>query len=207
MEELFPRIAASLRPLLALAGALFLCGIPSVFGEPPKAPYSLADQFSVIQTIRLDDGKSSEQRLYRDGDKLRVEVQQGAEELIIVLRMDQKKVYTILPSQKLVLESAYRDGSSSPNLGLPGETGAVWEAQGREAIHGHSCTKYLVKANPKSVYVWLDDAGKYPLRVAPVTGKTVIDWDQYRVGPQPVGLFEPPADFRKMSMPVPEEPR
>ncbi|QSR84141.1 DUF4412 domain-containing protein [Methylacidimicrobium sp. B4] len=207
MEHRFPRGAALLRIAMVLAGGFSLCAALSASSEPAKEPYRLANQFSVIQTIQVDGGKAFVQHLYRDGDKLRVDVQEGPETQIIILRKDQKKVYTILPAQKLVLESAYRDAGASTNLGLPGEAGAVWEWQGKETIHGHSCAKYLVRGDSKSLSVWLDEAGNYPLRVAPAAGKTVIDWDQYQVGPQPSNLFEPPADFRKMSMSFPERPR
>ncbi len=207
MEHRFPRVAASLWLAIVFAGGLFLCGALPASSEPAKEPYRLADQFSVVQTVQVDGGKSFVQRLYRDGDKLRVDVQEGPETQIIVLRKDQKKIYTILPEQKLVLESTYRDTGGSANFGLPGEAGAVWEFQGKETIHGHSCAKYLVRESSKSLYVWLDEAGTYPLRVALADGKTVIDWDQYQAGPQPSALFEPPADYRKISMGFPDKPR
>ncbi|CAB4244549.1 protein of unknown function [Methylacidimicrobium sp. AP8] len=208
MEHLrVARVAGCLWQAFLFAVGCFLCGIPPVLGEINKAPYVLANQFSVVQTVQMDGGGAFVQHLYRDGDKLRVEVQQGPETQVIVLRKDQKKVYTILPAQKLVLESAYRDAGGSGNPGLLGEAGASWEWQGKETVHGRRCAKYLVKGNAKSVYVWLDEAGKHPLRVAPVDGKTVVDWDQYQAGPQPSDLFEPPADFRILSMNLPETPR
>lgn len=209
MESRFSQAFVSLwlAPILILAGALVAYGAPAAWAEPVKEPYSLANQFSVVQTVQVGGGRSFVQRLYRDGEKLRIDVQEGSETQIIVLRKDQKKVYTILPAQKLVLESSYRDTGASGNLVLPGEAGAVWTSQGKETIRGHACVKYLVKGDARSLYVWLDEAGKYPLRVAPAEGKTVIDWDQYQAGPQPPTLFEAPADFRKMSMSFPEGPR
>ena len=209
MEMLFSPAAVSPLRAILLAGVLSLGALPNLLSEsgPDKEPYALASQFSVVETVQVDGGRSLVQHLYRDGEKLRLEIQEGPEMQIVVLRKDQKKIYTILPAQKLVLESAYRDTGSAANLGLPGESGASWEFQGKETMRGHPSTKYLVRGEPKSVYVWLDEAGQYPLRVAPVDGKTVIDWDQYQVGPQPSNLFEPPADFRTMSMNFPDRPR
>lgn len=207
MEDRFAQASVSLRRVLLFIGFLLGGGTLPALAEGVKAPYSLANQFSVVQTVQADGGKMFVQRLYRDGDKLRVEVQEGPEIQIIVLRKDQKKVYTILPAQKLVLESSYRDEGASGNLVLPGEAEAEWTFQGKETVRGHACAKYLVKGNPKSVYVWLDEAGKYPLRVAPVDGKVVIDWDQYQAGPQSSELFAAPADYRTMSMSFPEVPR
>lgn len=186
---------------------LFLFGAFPVWGEQATEPYTLANQFSVVQTAQVDGGMTVVQRLYRDGDKLRLESQEGPETQIIILRKDQKKVYTILPVQKLVLESTYGDTGAPANLGLPGESGTSWVLQGKETIRGHACTKYLAKGNQKSVYVWVEEAGKFPLRVAPVDGRTVVDWDQYQAGPQPAGLFDPPADYQKMTMSLPEGPR
>ncbi|MGD9896158.1 MAG: hypothetical protein AB7T14_03640 [Candidatus Methylacidiphilaceae bacterium] len=185
----------------------FLGKARPVCAEAPGEPYNLANQFSVIQSVQVEGRTTVVQRLYRDGDKLRLESQEGPETQIIILRKDQKKVYTILPAQKLVLESTYRDHGGLAHLGLLGEAGASWVLQGKETIRGHACEKYLVKGNPKSAYIWIDDAGKFPLRVAPVDGKTMVDWNQYQAGPQPGDLFEPPVDYRKMSMNFPEGPQ
>ncbi|WP_018290453.1 hypothetical protein [Verrucomicrobium sp. 3C] len=186
---------------------LFLFGTLPAWCEQAREPYTLGNQFSVIQTTQVDGGMAIVQHLYRDGDKLRLESQEGPETPIIILRKDQKKVYTILPARKLVLESSYRDTGSAANLGLPGEAGASWVFQGKETIRGRACAKYRMKGNQKSAYIWVEEAGKFPLRMAPVDGRTVVDWDQYQAGPQPTDLFEPPADYQKISMSLPDGPR
>ncbi|WP_142525321.1 hypothetical protein [Methylacidimicrobium cyclopophantes] len=196
-----------MRSAALIAAFLWACTLPSGFGQETKEPYNLPDRFSVVQTVQIDGRTTLVQHLYRDGDKLRLESQEGPETQIIVLRKDRKKVYTILPAQKLILESSYRDTGSSPNLGLPGEGGASWLFQGKETIRGHSCGKYLAKGARRSLYVWVDETDKYPVRVAPVDGKTLVDWEQYQAGPQPTDLFEPPAGYRTMSMSFPEGPR
>ncbi|VVM07288.1 DUF4412 domain-containing protein [Methylacidimicrobium tartarophylax] len=202
-----PGASVQVRFAALLATLLFLFGTFRAWGEQAREPYTLGNQFSVIQTTQIDGGVTIVQHLYRDGDKLRLESQQGPETQIILLRKDQKRVYTILPASKLVLESSYRDTGSAANLGIPAEAGASWVLEGKETIRGHACAKYRMKGNQKSVYIWVEEAGKFPLRVALMDAKTVVDWDQYQAGPQPAALFEPPADYQKISMSLAEGPR
>ncbi|MDD2677423.1 MAG: DUF4412 domain-containing protein [Methylacidiphilaceae bacterium] len=207
MDHCSPGASVQVRIVGLLAALLFLFGTFRGWGEQAREPYTLGNQFSVIQTTQVDGGVTIVQHLYRDGDKLRLESQQGPETEIILLRKDQKKVYTILPARKLVLESSYRDTGSAANLGIPKEAGASWVLEGKETIRGHACAKYRMKGSQKDAYIWVEEAGKFPLRVALMDGRTVVDWDQYQAGPQAAALFEPPADYQKISMSLPERPR
>jgi hypothetical protein len=207
MHRRSPGASVRVRFAALLAILLFLFGTFRVWCEEERDPYTLGNQFSVMQTTQVDGGVTIVQHLYRDGDKLRLESQQGPETQIILLRKDQKKVYTILPARKLVLESSYRDTGSAANLGIPKEAGASWVLEGKETIRGHACAKYRMKGSQKGAYIWVEEADKFPLRVALMDGRTVVDWDQYQAGPQPAALFELPADYQKISMSFPEGPR
>ncbi|MDD4933155.1 MAG: hypothetical protein PHO89_06785 [Methylacidiphilaceae bacterium] len=204
MAGRFPKAFFLVRSLLA--SALFLClhGTSSALADEPAAPYELPKQFSVVQTIQ-NGAQTAVQHLYRDGDKLRLESQEGAATQIIIVRKDQKKVYTVLPADKRVTEITYQETAPSAQIG-PGEPGASWTFQQKETLRGHACAKYFMKGSRKSAYVWVDEAGKYPVRIAAADGTNVADWDQYQAAPQPPALFEPPADYQKTTIELPKGP-
>lgn len=130
---------------------------------------------------------------------------------VVIVRMDKKTQWVLMPEEKIYMESVVKEGDQAAGLGKPGgPTGKVVEKDlGAETVNGYLCRKKEVTSESafqgrtmKHVtIVWQAEEFDFPLRTRDEDG-SVTEMRDIKTGAQPAALFEVPAGFDKMTMPV-----
>ena len=193
----------SLRLVAALVAFGCLLG-PMVLLAQDDAPFTMGTQYSADVTIITKSGLKIEAHTYLDGDKLRSETKLNGTSVATVVRKDTKKLYHIVTSQNIVMESNFDPAKATGNNAVVyGPTGK-FKLLGAEGVDGVPAAKYEVTASDGKVsYFWMELATKAPLQMASKDGAMTVQWKNYKPGPQDPKLFEPPASYQLMAAPTP----
>jgi outer membrane lipoprotein-sorting protein len=186
--------------LLVVAGGCLLASSP-LSAQDPLPPFELNKQYNAEMTITPKDGQAMMQKIYSDDGKVRTEMSVSGMQMVSIIRPDQKKIYSVMPAQKMVTEMAY-DAGKTPMAGtsLPG---SKFEVVGPDTVDGVACTKYKETGKDNKVaFLWVDTANKALVKMVPEDGSVTIIWKNYVVGPQDAALFEPPAGYQVLTMPA-----
>lgn len=145
-------------------------------------------------------GDRVEGRIFSAPGKLRFEMP-GA---VVITRLDKQVAWTVMAEEGMYLEQAVDPKAAvSSTKDVPGELERA--SMGKENVNGRDAEKFKVSytqdGRTETVYQWIDDEAGLPVRVAAGDGSWQVDYLNVRIGPQPAGLFEVPAEFRKMPMP------
>lgn len=146
--------------------------------------------------VFTDPKKTLDLTLYVDGDKYRVEHPYG----IFLLRKDEKKLFMLMPQNKLVLTLPYTEKELDKYKDLVQESQTKY--LGPETVEGVACAKYQVTSDKGELsYLWTDVAKRVPVKWMTTDGKKTALWKNYVIGPPNPQLFEVPSDYISMSMP------
>lgn len=158
--------------------------------------------FSADITFTSPD-QSMKSKFYTDKGKMRMELGAEAMNTIAIIRPDQKKIYTIMPAQKMFLEMPMPDTAALPS-GLPDFTKAKFEKIGAENVRGIACDKYKLSevSRPDYGFFYLDPVRKVPVRFTDATGQTKVDFDNVKIGALAPSLFETPPGYTSMALPT-----
>ena len=135
---------------------------------------------------------------------------EGADAPVVIVRMDKKAQWVLMPEEKMYMESVVKEGDPAAGMGKAGPTGKVVEKDlGSETVNGYLCRKKEVTSEStfqgrvvKHVTtVWQAEEFDFPVRTRDQDG-SVTEMRNIKTGAQPASLFEIPAGFAKMSMPV-----
>lgn len=168
-----------------------------------QTPFDAAKaQYSADMVITAKDRPPMTNKIYSDAGKVRTEMNHMGMDMISIIRPDQKKVYSVLPAQKMVMEMPY-DPSKSAMAAMNESTKGSMEKIGTETVEGVACTKYKTSSKDgPSAFFWIDDAKHLPVKMVTEDGSVTIVWKNAVAGPQAASLFEPPTDYKKMEMPA-----
>jgi hypothetical protein len=186
--------------LLIVAGCCFFSSRP-LLGQAAGVPFDVSKQYSAQMVITTQDGRVMNSKVYNDNGKVRSEVSMPGMTMVSIIRPDLKKMYTVVESQKMVMETSY-DPSVHPIPGATPDNDAKYELVGPETVDGVACTKYKVTTKDgKVVFFWIDPSKKALVKTMPEDGSVTIVWKNFVAGPQDASLFEPPAGYKTMQMP------
>lgn len=158
-------------------------------------------QFNAEITITTDS-MTTLQKMFSDNGKMRLEMNAGGRNQMMIVRPDQNSMYMIMPEQKMYLVMPYRPQADKDPTAVLRDDKAKREYLGKETIKGQDCEKYRVTTEKSSTLFWVTSDGKKPVRAVNEDSKVTMDWDKFERGPQDASLFEPPADYQKMAMPA-----
>lgn len=106
-----------------------------------------------------------------------------------------------MAARKMVAELPYDPHIYNYLKAASGDEGKC-ELVGSEMVEGVACTKYKITTAEKKIYFMWDDAAKQiPVKTASENGSFTELWTNFKTGAQDVSLFEPPADFKRVTMP------
>jgi len=173
---------------------------------------ALALEFSA-DTISTGRGRTNTGKVFFSKDKYRMDMEAprkgndrdlGAMSMIV--RMDKKVIWTIMPNKKMYMEKAYDDTKDRPMVEQQKMVGEVErKLVGTEMIDGHPTKKYLVMRQTgigqHQVYSWLATDMNFPIKTAAVDGSWTQEYKNIKLGAQPDSLFEVPAGYSKFQMP------
>lgn len=134
----------------------------------------------------------------------------GGEKIIMITRQDKKVAWTLMPSEKMYMELSL-DEAKSKDEGDTSQYKIEQTIVGPETVNGVATTKSkIIMTGPNGEkmggFMWTTKENI----VVKMDAIAVDKKDKHRfkteltnlkVGPQDPALFEPPADYQKMSMP------
>ncbi|ACD82223.1 Conserved hypothetical protein [Methylacidiphilum infernorum V4] len=161
-----------------------------------QRPFSLPKQFSVSQVIKVGSGEII-QRIFVDGDKIRVEGPTGIQQQINIIRKDKKIIYTLFPDEHIYFEHPIKEETPLYDI-TPGDPSAKWTLLGTENLQGALCSKYLMESKAGKATFWIEKETGAPIQIMPEKGNIVVVWKDYKVGPQPEDLFVIPSGFQQI---------
>lgn len=165
-----------------------------------EIPLKWPSEFSV-EMVTHASGQEIATKMFKGKDKTRMESNVQGMESVTIVRMDLKKMYMLMPAQKMVMEMPMND-SMVPDMAIP-KGDVKWEKLGSETVNGMACDKYKVTATYEgktSDMIYFLDSKGYPARTEITTqGQTVtVDYKNWSNGEPDAALFEVPADYNKM---------
>jgi len=171
-------------------------------------PFELAKQYSADMVITSSAGQAITSKIYTDSGKIRTEMSTSGMQVVSIIRPDQQKMYSVMVAQKMVMEMPYDPEKMKKQMAAASGPEGKFELVGPDPVDGVACTKYKVTTGDgKVMFYWIDTAQKAPVKMAAEDGSFSMLWKNYKAGPQDAALFEPPADYQKMTMPsIPSAP-
>jgi hypothetical protein len=173
-------------------------GLKMVVAQDASAALGLGTQFSSEVLFTGAEGVTITEKIYRDGDKIRIESHIQSAVIVNLIRRDKKEIYSPRPDSNLWLVSPYDPAAHpSPAVGPEGKATMV----GSETLDGVACTKYQVVSpvDSKSYIWWVDAARKIPVKMISQDSMLRVVYQNYKAGPQDPALFAPPAGVRVVS--------
>jgi hypothetical protein len=155
-----------------------------------------------VEMVTQTAGQTISTVMYKSKDKTRVETKANGMESVSIMREDLKKMYMLMPAQKMYMEMDLNPAAAAADMTTP-KGDMKWEKLGSETINTVACDKYKVtttyegKTNEMIYYI---DAQGRPARTEMTTGdqKMVVDYKNWKEASQDASLFEVPAGFSKM---------
>ena len=190
------------RLIAVVAGCCFLA-LPFLRADDAAAPFAFSKQYSADMVITTQDGTTMTNKIYAADGKIRTEMNTHGMQMISIMRPDQQKVYSVMVAQKMVMEMPYDAEKFKKQAAAASGPEGKFDLVGPDTVDGVACTKYKVTGTDgKVIFYWVDTAKKLPVKMAAADNTFSMTWKNYQVGPQDASLFEPPADYQKMTMPA-----
>jgi len=157
-------------------------------------PFAFAKQYRA-ETDTITRVGTATIVIYQDNGKERVEMNSKGRDLILIMRPDIGKAYTILPSRKFVHPTsldaeAYKEKQSQGALGPDARIEPLY----KDAYQDVPCVKYRITAKDHTWFLWVDTTKNVPLGMQEEFGDSRVRYKSYQPGPQDVSLFEAPTD-------------
>jgi hypothetical protein len=152
-------------------------------------------------------GQAIQGKVYVKGNRTRNEMQSGPEKTVNIMDMDAKKVWVLLPDQKMYMEM-----QPTPEMAAAAqkkedvEQMADMKVLGTEKVEGFECEKILYTYRDKSMGVmtqWVAKELNYPIKILyeGPQGKMTMEYKNIKKGGVADSAFAVPPDYQKMSMP------
>jgi hypothetical protein len=189
-----------------LVFAIVIAGYGLLRPEPLAAddlgsPFAANTQYSADMVITTGQGQTITQKIYSDTGKVRTEMNASGMQMVSIVRPDLKKVFTVMESQKMVMEMPFDPAAYKGPVGASTAPQGKFDLVGPDTVEGTTCTKYKMTGSDGKIFFYWVAADKTPAKMMAEDNSVTILWKNYKVGPQEASLFVPPADYRTMAMP------
>ncbi len=149
-------------------------------------------------------GKNIVGKFYIEGQKMRTEMSAPVP-MVTIVRMDKKTMWFLMPAQKMYMEQPI---PTDPVAMTPGVLPPDYKQEelGEELIDGRMAKK--IKASTVQdgkefvMYSWVDKDTNLPLKMAAEDRSFSHEYRNLKAGDQDDALFEVPAGYTKMEVPV-----
>jgi hypothetical protein len=110
-------------------------------------------------------------------------------------------MYSVMPAQKMVMVMNLDDRVTEQIKAASGDDGS-FTTVGPDMVDSVATIKYKMTTKDGKIYWWwVNPITKVPVKLAADDGSFILNWKNYKAGPQDASLFEPPADYQVMQMP------
>ena len=187
--------------LLVVAGCSLVLN-PLHAQTPP--PWTPDKQFSADQVITTKDGMTIQSKVYVDSGKIRTDIDAHGMSMSSIILPDEKKMYTVMQQQKMVMEMPLSDAKAKQAAAAAGGGNAKFELVVPDTVDGTATTKYKMTTDnsTKVFFWWINPATHSPVKMAADDGSVTMSWKNYKTGAQDPALFQPPSGYQVMQMPA-----
>jgi hypothetical protein len=159
----------------------------------------IAGEFSADLVLKDRDAQKITGRIFVQDDKIRQEILEEGEKQVMIFRPDIGVIWLITPEEEMYIEMPYQtDNKRFEKWSAERENNAKFI--GAETISGFSCKKYETEEEGEKTYFWVSDKVPLPLKVQYKDGS--MEYKNIKQVSLPASLFEVPAEYTKMVMPV-----
>ncbi|MCE5334334.1 MAG: DUF4412 domain-containing protein [Desulfobacteraceae bacterium] len=156
-------------------------------------------EFSAEMVIQPKGDEAMSGKIYVKGDKVRQETSEEGETQIMIIRPDKKLTWMITPEEKSYMEMPYQSED---------KTFEEWTAEkektakllGEEVVSGLPCKKYESIEDGEKTLFWISKQYSFPIKVE--DSEVTMEYRNIKPGPLADSLFELPAGYEKMAMPI-----
>jgi len=157
--------------------------------------------------IKIDAaGQTMTGKSYVKGTKMRQEMNVAGQNTVLLLNMNDKVAYTLMPDQGIAMKMDFSKVSvqtERPDARIS-ELPSSAKLIGTDTVDGKAAAVYEV---PDSVgsgkyWVWTERGMPLKVEVTGAEGKTVIEFLNYKFGSIPDSLFELPSGTQLMDLPI-----
>jgi hypothetical protein len=188
---------------------LFLCGVVAAGAPPARAENLLALEVEYSADAVFGTGdKARPGRIWRTPQALRGERVDGRHAQILIVRLDRRLAWVVLPEPKVVVEAPLDSLDMQLTAALQGGAGVRQTAVGKETIDGIATTKYRVQRDEPGGtsfdgFVWrsaqgiimrVEGKGTHKGRHGTVHAR----FSNVRIGRQDPAQFEQPGGFNRV---------
>jgi hypothetical protein len=190
--------------MLLMVAAMTVAGAAQA--ESPKPPQVEYSADTVIETAEV----AMKGRVHYTPTRERREMVmgKGGEKMLMIMRQDKKVAWTLMPSEKMYMESSIAQASTKTD---PSEYKIEQTVIGPETINGVSTTKSkIIMTGPKGEkmggFMWTTKENIVVKMDAIAVDKKEkhrykTELTNLKIGKQDPALFEVPAGYQKMSIP------
>jgi hypothetical protein len=188
-----------LRRGLLLLSSCCLVAAPMLHAQPAPSPVVLDKEYSADMTFKGAGGNVMEQKIFASNGNVRTD--QVANAITILVLPDQKKMYSIMHAQRLVINLPYDPAKMKTRIAMASLQGA-YEKIGPDTLNGVVCTKYKYTSEDGKVFnLWIDTVRKIPVQMEALDHSFVMQIKNYQAAPQPASLFQIPEGYQVMNRP------
>jgi Domain of unknown function (DUF4412) len=164
-------------------------------------------QYSCDMAMTSDRGVTT-MHLTQDGERKRTDVQRGKQNMVMIMRPDQQKMFMLMVERKMAMEMPYDVTKAQDDVEeLSKDAAAKIEALGNETINGVVCDKFATTSGAgKKATLWIAQDQHTVQRWVNDDGKLSIEFTNYKLGAADASSFEVPADYQRMTMPTAPAP-
>ncbi len=164
--------------------------------------------FSADLVTNTSKGTFTSKIVSKDG-KQRIEHSAGGREMINILRPDKKRVWMLMPDRKVYMEMPL-DSRKQDILSQLHDTTIKTDKEflGNETVDNHPAKKYhltIIRDGKKeaSGFLWeASDLNNFPVKYQNEDKTVTIVWKNIKFEGATDSLFEIPAGYKKMEMPM-----
>jgi outer membrane lipoprotein-sorting protein len=158
-----------------------------------------AVEFAADMVIAPRGVEPMKAKIFVKDDKVRQETSNADETQVMIVLLDKKMMWMIMPEGKTYTEEPYQ---------AAGKTFEEWTADkeknakflGEETVSGIPCKKYAVIEDGERMVFWLPVQFPIPVRIE--NSEITIEYQNIQLGPLDDSLFELPAGYEKIAAPV-----
>ena len=158
-----------------------------------------AVEFSSDMVIVPKGDEPMEGKIFVKGDKIRQETSEEDGTQIMIIRPDKKVTWMITPEDKTYMEMPYQSEDKTFEEWTP-EKEKKAKLLGQETVSGIACKKFETVEDGEKTTLWVSTQFPFPIKVE--DSEVTMEYRNIKLGPLPDSLFELPAGYEKMAMPV-----
>ncbi len=174
-------------------------GVALVFGVVLAPASCKALEFSADLLIQPKGEEAIKGKIFVKGDKVRQEIVEEGENQIMIIRPDKKVTWMVSPDEKSYMEMPYQ---------AEDKTFEEWTDEkeknskliGEENVSGLQTRKFESMEDGEKTYFWVSKKFPFPVKVE--DAEITMEYKNIKEGAVSDSLFELPAGYEKMSMPV-----